>query len=140
MLNKYNKCGGGGGGDFKEDIHFTNLITPRGLGECETQMRCGWQGMMKETGSSHNNSTCSGFLGFVQRHVQLLEFMGHASKRFLNYFHIKVAINAGAHCQGRGSDSLVLVCKSPIWLGMKETSVHPLSVMISYLCLSKFMS
>lgn len=35
MLNKCNNCGGAGG-DFKEDIHFTNWIIPRGLGECET--------------------------------------------------------------------------------------------------------
>lgn len=46
-------------------------------------------------------------------------------------FHTKVAINSGAHCQERDSDSMVRVCQSPIWLRMKETSVHPLSIMIT---------
>lgn len=104
MLNKWlsYRCGGG---YFKEDINFTSLTVPRGLWECEPlrggradkeqcKNKVDKEQCNPHHSVSHCDSTCSGFPGFVQRHVRLSEFPGHVSKRFLNSFHTKVVINS----------------------------------------------
>lgn len=112
---------------------------PADAGAARLSHEIGWQGTTTGTGGSHSDPTGSGLLGFVRRHARLWEFPGHVSKRFLSSFHSKLAVNPSARCQGRGSESMALVWKSTVWLGMKETSIRPLSAVISCPWLWKLM-
>ena len=117
---------------------FSSSSNSSRLWECETLRGLGLATNNVETKGSHWDSQV--LVALVLR-KSMYDFWNSqvVSKRFLSSFQTKGTINSGACCQGRGSDSVVFLCKSPNWLGMKETSVHPLFAMRSFPWLSKLM-
>lgn len=107
----------------------------QGPWKCETLRR---EGVGRVQCQGHEVTPCQtsfGFLGFVRRHVWLLECPGRVSQRSLSSIHSKVAINRGARCLGRGSDRQG-ACVQITSLAGNERTLSPLSVCDDWLSLT----